>query len=139
EGVEVEASPGHALSGPHVSDARGRKEPARKLASWASEHGVTQRTRRQRPRGTVPKMWMSWLLVATYGRHGSLRSAGHAGSGVGAGPSGVTGRTKYEPKPAPRPTVTVLVPVAGSVSTKFQIGWSPLRPEMVTRIWDPAR
>ena len=83
--------------------------------------------------------WVAVLFtIAWYGRHGSLRRLGHAGSGVGTLTPGTTGRTRLDGMDLEMAIETVPVPL-GSVWLNDHTGCVPFGAEMVTRMRDPAR
>src|SRR5262245_44024234 len=78
------------------------------------------------------------FVNATYGRHGSPRSPGHGGSGVGTDTLGTTGSTSRDGMLPPEAMVTSVVAL-GRVCENAQIGCAPLGAAIVTLIRDPAR
>jgi len=61
------------------------------------------------------------LTIGTYGRHGSLRRLGHAGSAVGIATPGTTGRTRLDGMEGEKAMETVAVPL-GTVWLKDHTG-----------------
>src|SRR5262249_2971869 len=80
-----------------------------------------------------------WFASATYGRQGSLRKLGHAGSAVGTLTPGTTGNTRLDGIVGENWSETVAVAPAGCVCANDQMGCVPLGAAIVTRMRDPAR
>jgi len=99
----------------------------------AYSRGVNLPGRRQ-PHCQEPLFASPW-----YGRQGSLRRLGHAGSPVGTVTLGTIGRIRLDGMLGETAIDSVAVVPAGCVCANDQIGCVPFGGEIVTLMREPAR